>query len=91
MCISLFSYPSKFIDSNKKRKIKLCSSKESSLKDLQELAAQIFNKTNSAEETHRNAEPDNRKKQPNKDLHSNSSLSPLARFLLSRFVEFTRT
>ncbi|XP_057454820.1 uncharacterized protein LOC130746268 isoform X2 [Lotus japonicus] len=63
----------------------LASSKESSLKDLQELAAQIFNKTNSAEETHRNAEPDNRKKQQNKDLHSNSSLSPLARFLLSRW------
>ncbi|XP_061352695.1 uncharacterized protein LOC133297542 [Gastrolobium bilobum] len=40
---------------------RLASSKESSLKDPQELAGQIFSKTNSTEET-RNAEPDNRKK-----------------------------
>ncbi|XP_061352697.1 uncharacterized protein LOC133297543 isoform X2 [Gastrolobium bilobum] len=63
---------------------RLASSKESSLKDLQELAGQIFSKTNSTEET-RNAEPDNRKKQQNKEVHSNSNLSPLARFLLSRW------
>ncbi|TKY66488.1 Serine/threonine-protein kinase svkA [Spatholobus suberectus] len=62
---------------------RLASSKESSLKHLQELAGQIFSKTKSAEET-RNAEPDNKKKQ-NKELHSNSNLSPLARFLLSRW------
>ena len=30
-------------------------------------------------------EADNRKKQQSKDLHSNSNLSPLARFLLSRW------
>ncbi|KAL5147212.1 Serine/threonine-protein kinase svkA [Glycine soja] len=61
----------------------LASSKESSLKDLQELAGQIFSKTKSAEEN-RNAESDNKKKQ-NKEVHSNSNLSPLARFLLSRW------
>jgi len=55
-----------------------CSSKEDSLKDLQGLAGQLFSK-----ET-RNAEADNRKKQQN---HPNSNLSPLARFLLSRFME----
>ncbi|CAJ1978540.1 unnamed protein product [Sphenostylis stenocarpa] len=62
---------------------RLASSKESPLKDLQELAGQILSKTKSAEET-RNAEADNKKK-PNKELHSNSNLSPLARFLLSRW------
>ncbi|XP_061367043.1 uncharacterized protein LOC133310157 isoform X2 [Gastrolobium bilobum] len=61
------------------------SSKESSLKNLQELASQIFSKTNSIVET-RNTEPDNKKKQQNKELHSNSNLSPLARFLLSRLL-----
>ncbi|XP_027354779.1 germinal center kinase 1-like isoform X2 [Abrus precatorius] len=63
---------------------RLASSKESSLKDLQELAGQIFCKTKPAEET-RNAEPDTKKKQQNKEVHSNSNLSPLARFLLSRW------
>ncbi|KAL5131679.1 Serine/threonine-protein kinase svkA [Glycine soja] len=60
----------------------LASSKESSFKDLQELAGQIFSKTKSSEET-RNAESDNKKQ--NKEVHSNSNLSPLARFLLSRW------
>ncbi|KAK8464263.1 hypothetical protein PHAVU_011G164700 [Phaseolus vulgaris] len=62
---------------------RLASSKELSLKDLQELAGRILSKTKSAEET-RNAETDHKKKQ-NKELHSNSNLSPLARFLLSRW------
>ncbi|XP_020239321.1 germinal center kinase 1 [Cajanus cajan] len=62
---------------------RLASSKETSLKDMQELAGQIFRNSKSAEET-RNAEADNKKKQ-NKELHSNSNLSPLARFLLSRW------
>ncbi|RDX76654.1 Serine/threonine-protein kinase svkA, partial [Mucuna pruriens] len=44
----------------------LASSKESSLKDLQELAGQLFSKTKSAEET-RNADSDNKKKQ-NKEM-----------------------
>lgn len=62
----------------------VCSSKEDSLKDLQGLAGQLFGKSKSAE-----AEADSRKKQHNKELHSNSNLSPLARFLLSRFMEVT--
>lgn len=64
----------------------VCSSKEDSLKDLKELASQLFSRTMSAEET-RNAEADNRKKQQNKERHPNSNSSPLARFLLSRFIE----
>ncbi|KAG4987089.1 hypothetical protein AAZX31_12G214600 [Glycine max] len=63
---------------------RLASSKEDSLKDLQGLADQLFSKTKSAQET-RNAEADNRKKQQNKEHNSNSNLSPLARFLLSRW------
>ncbi|KAJ7948681.1 Protein kinase superfamily protein [Quillaja saponaria] len=65
----------------------LASSKESSLKDLHELAARMFNKCKSAPEQTQNvnAEADNRKKQQDKELHSNSNLSPLARFLLSRW------
>jgi len=63
-----------------------CSSKEDSLKDLQRLAGELFSKTKSAEET-RNAQADNRKKQQSKEYNPNSNLSPLARFLLSRFVE----
>ncbi|RDX99618.1 Serine/threonine-protein kinase svkA, partial [Mucuna pruriens] len=59
---------------------RLASSKEDSLKDLQGLAGQLFSKTKSAEEI-RNAE----KKQQNKEHHPNSNLSPLARFLLSRW------
>ncbi|XP_022634414.1 germinal center kinase 1 isoform X1 [Vigna radiata var. radiata] len=62
---------------------RLASSKELSLKDLQELAGRLLSKTKSAEEA-RNAETDLKKKQ-NKEIHSNSNLSPLARFLLSRW------
>ncbi|KAL7218282.1 hypothetical protein ACSBR2_011538 [Camellia fascicularis] len=67
---------------------RLGSSKESSLKDLQELAARVFTKGKMAPEQAENANPeaDSRKKQPNKEFHSNTNLSPLARFLLSRFV-----
>ncbi|XP_057976429.1 uncharacterized protein LOC131163733 isoform X2 [Malania oleifera] len=65
---------------------RLGSSKESSLKDLQELAARLFTKAKTAlEETEiASAEADNRRKQQSKELPSNSNLSPLARFLLSR-------
>lgn len=63
----------------------LGSSTESSLKDLQELASHIFTKSKTVAEESANAEVDNRKKQPNKDFQSNSNLSPLARFLLSRW------
>ncbi|KAL5736382.1 hypothetical protein ACOSQ2_031170 [Xanthoceras sorbifolium] len=62
----------------------LSSSKESSMKDLQELAARMFNKTSETTQN-TNAEADNRKKQQNKELPSNANLSPLARFLLSRW------
>ncbi|XP_057976436.1 uncharacterized protein LOC131163733 isoform X3 [Malania oleifera] len=66
---------------------RLGSSKESSLKDLQELAARLFTKAKTAlEETEiASAEADNRRKQQSKELPSNSNLSPLARFLLSRW------
>ncbi|XP_014501207.1 germinal center kinase 1 isoform X2 [Vigna radiata var. radiata] len=63
---------------------RLASSKEDSLKDLQRLAGELFSKTKSTEET-RNALADNRKKQQNKEHNPNSNLSPLARFLLSRW------
>jgi hypothetical protein len=64
----------------------VCSSKEDSLKDLQGLASQLFSKAKSTEEI-QNAEADNRRKQHNKEPHPNSNLSPLARFLLSRFLK----
>ncbi|GFZ05756.1 protein kinase superfamily protein [Actinidia rufa] len=65
----------------------LGSSKESSLKDLQELAARVITKGKSSPRQSENAHPevDSRKKQPNKELNSNANLSPLARFLLSRW------
>lgn len=65
----------------------LASSKESSLKDLQELATRVFTKGKTAPEEaeNANAEADNRKRQQNKELNSNPNLSPLARFLLSRW------
>lgn len=63
---------------------RLASSKEDSLKDLQGLASQLFSKAKSTEET-QNAEADNRRKQHSKEPHPNSNLSPLARFLLSRW------
>ncbi|KAK7853251.1 serine/threonine-protein kinase svka [Quercus suber] len=64
---------------------KLSSSKESSLKDLQELAALLFSKgkTTPEEMQNVNSENDYKKKQQNKELNSNANLSPLARFLLS--------
>ncbi|PIN00885.1 Serine/threonine protein kinase [Handroanthus impetiginosus] len=62
----------------------LASSKEGSLRDLQELAAQIFVK-GKVETPAANAETDSKKKQPNKELHSNANMGPLARFLLSRW------
>lgn len=64
----------------------MCSSKEDSLKDLQGLASQLFSKAKLTEET-QNAEADNRRKQHGKEPHPNSNLSPLARFLLSRFLK----
>ncbi|CAN6694325.1 unnamed protein product [Malus baccata var. baccata] len=59
--------------------------KESSLKDLQELAARIFAKGKTASEETQNAEAYNKKRQQNKEVQSNANMSPLARFLLSRW------
>ena len=58
------------------------------MKDLQELAARVITKGKSTPGQLENAHPevDSRKKQPNKEFNSNANLSPLARFLLSRFV-----
>ncbi|XP_022877464.1 germinal center kinase 1-like isoform X1 [Olea europaea var. sylvestris] len=63
---------------------RLSSSNEKSLKDLQELASRIFAK-GKTEIPATNAETDSKKKQQNKELHSNANMSPLARFLLSRW------
>ncbi|XP_038897628.1 germinal center kinase 1 isoform X3 [Benincasa hispida] len=62
------------------------SSKESSLKDLQDLATRLFTKAKTVPEDAQNVtDSDSSKKQPNRELHSNSNLSSLARFLLSRW------
>ncbi|GLT69696.1 hypothetical protein SLA2020_418270 [Shorea laevis] len=65
----------------------LSSSKESSLKEMQAMAANMFIKGKTASQDTQNmtAEAENRKKQQQKELHTNSNLSPLARFLLSRW------
>lgn len=66
---------------------RLGSSKESSLKDLQELAARVFTRGNTTTKpaAAANSETDSRQKQQNEAHHSNANLSPLARFLLSRW------
>ncbi|XP_047261165.1 uncharacterized protein LOC124894608 [Capsicum annuum] len=63
---------------------RLASSKDSSLKDLQDLAGRIFSKGKSETES-TSAEAESKKKQQSKELNSNANLSPLARFLLSRW------
>uniref|UniRef100_A0A6N2NJ79 non-specific serine/threonine protein kinase n=1 Tax=Salix viminalis TaxID=40686 RepID=A0A6N2NJ79_SALVM len=65
----------------------LASSKESSLGDLQELAARLLSKckTTPEETQNGNTDADSMKKQPTKEFNSNANLSPLARFLLSRW------
>ncbi|XP_073287253.1 uncharacterized protein [Primulina huaijiensis] len=63
---------------------RLSSSKESSLKDLQELSARIFGEGN-AETPSTSTEGDSKKKKQSKELPSNANMSPLARFLLSRW------
>ncbi|PIN15736.1 Serine/threonine protein kinase [Handroanthus impetiginosus] len=62
----------------------LASSKEGSLKDLQELASRIFGKGKN-EVPPTSTETDSKKKQQSKEHHSNANMSPLARFLLSRW------
>ncbi|KAL6205772.1 hypothetical protein ACLB2K_023024 [Fragaria x ananassa] len=63
------------------------SSKETSLKDLHELAARIFSKgkTTSGEMRNTPTEADSKKSQQNKEFQSSANISPLARFLLSRW------
>ncbi|KAG4149671.1 hypothetical protein ERO13_D05G348300v2 [Gossypium hirsutum] len=70
---------------------RLASSKESSMKDMQELAARKFNKGKTTPEDAQNTNPEteSRKRQQHKELPSNSNLSPLARFLLSRWQSQT--
>ncbi|KAK9078239.1 hypothetical protein SSX86_002296 [Deinandra increscens subsp. villosa] len=71
---------------------RLASSKEPSLKDLQEVAIRGFSKgkkviepENVNADANANAEADNKNKQQNKEPQSNANLGPLARFLLSRW------
>ncbi|KAL3652576.1 hypothetical protein CASFOL_002257 [Castilleja foliolosa] len=64
---------------------RLASSKEESLKDLQDLAAQVFGKEKTEIPAATNSEADGKKKQQSKENNSNSNMSPLARFLLSRW------
>ncbi|KAK6134635.1 hypothetical protein DH2020_031560 [Rehmannia glutinosa] len=58
---------------------RLASSNEGSLKDLQDLAAQIFGK-GKIEIPATSSEADSKKKQQNKEHNSNSNMSPLARW-----------
>ncbi|KAF2314354.1 hypothetical protein GH714_025626 [Hevea brasiliensis] len=76
---------------------RLSSSKESSMKELQELAARLFSKGKAAPEETQNANAEaenNKKKQQNKEYNSNANLSPLARVLyyvalhISEFFSF---
>lgn len=66
---------------------RLGSSRDPSLKDLQELAAHIFSRSTSALEQSQNmmSDADNKKKQQSREFLSNPNISPLARFLLSRW------
>ncbi|KAI4321858.1 hypothetical protein MLD38_035190 [Melastoma candidum] len=65
----------------------LASSTDSSLKDLQEMATQAFSKGETPTEKPGTRSSGNHKKQPDRDYNSNANLSPLARFLLSRWQE----
>ncbi|KAK8648410.1 hypothetical protein V6N13_129163 [Hibiscus sabdariffa] len=70
---------------------RLASSKESSMRDMQELAVRLFNKgkTTPEDAQNPNVEADGIRKQQHKELDSNPNLSPLARFLLSRWQSQT--
>ncbi|GER53846.1 kinase family protein [Striga asiatica] len=64
---------------------RLASSNDGSMKDLQDLAARIFVKAKIEIPSTSSEAADNKKKQQNKEHNSNSNMSPLARFLLSRW------
>ncbi|KAJ0846837.1 hypothetical protein HanRHA438_Chr15g0729421 [Helianthus annuus] len=70
---------------------RLASSKEPSLKNLQEVAIRGFSKGKKVNEQPENVNPeaDSKNKQQNKEAQSNANLSPLARFLLSRWQGHT--
>ncbi|XP_076930026.1 uncharacterized protein LOC143594651 [Bidens hawaiensis] len=70
---------------------RLASSKEPSLKNLQDVATRGFSKGKKVNEQpdNVNPEPDSKKKQQNKEAQSNANLSPLTRFLLSRWQGHT--
>ncbi|GLT30785.1 hypothetical protein SLA2020_055730 [Shorea laevis] len=65
----------------------LASSKESALKEMQEMATRMFikGKKTSEEKQNMTAEAENRRRQQQKELQTNSNNSPLARFLLSKW------
>ncbi|GLT50405.1 hypothetical protein SLA2020_238920 [Shorea laevis] len=66
---------------------RLASSKDSSFKEMQEMATCMFikGKTTSEETQNMTAEAENRRRQQQTELHTNSNISLLARFLLSRW------
>ncbi|KAL9236430.1 hypothetical protein vseg_011103 [Gypsophila vaccaria] len=65
---------------------RLGSSRDPSLKDLQELAVHIFSRSNKAlEQRNLMSDADSKKKQQSREFPSNPSMSPLARFLLARW------
>ncbi|PWA54782.1 protein kinase superfamily protein [Artemisia annua] len=67
---------------------RLASSKEPTLKDLQDVAIRGFSKgkkVSESENANAIAEADAKKKQQEKEAQSTANLSPLARFLLSRW------
>nr|XP_043620995.1 serine/threonine-protein kinase 24-like [Erigeron canadensis] len=70
---------------------RLASSKEPSLKNLQDVATRGFSKDKNVNEQPENVNPeaDSKKKQQSKESQSNANLSPLARFLLSRWQGLT--
>ncbi|KAH9609195.1 hypothetical protein KSS87_002231, partial [Heliosperma pusillum] len=66
---------------------RLGSSRDPSLKDLQELAVHIFSRSDkAAEQSNLTSDADSKKKHQSKELLSNPNISPLARFLLARSV-----
>ncbi|XP_074311117.1 uncharacterized protein LOC141646990 isoform X2 [Silene latifolia] len=66
---------------------RLGSSRDPSLKDLQELAVHIFSRSDkAAEQGNLMSDADSKKKHQSKESLSNPNMSPLARFLLARVV-----
>ncbi|CAH8293633.1 unnamed protein product [Eruca vesicaria subsp. sativa] len=57
----------------------LGSSKEASVKEVQDMAVRVFSKSAPADE-------ENKRKPANKEFSSNTNVSPLGRFLLSRWI-----